>query len=181
MQTRSNPACVRVPDELPPDGGNVRRSSAGPLPPARLAGVYLHITSLPGPCGTGDIGHAAYDFIDFLRSSGLGVWQFLPLGPTGYGNSPYQPLSSFAGNELLIAVDDLVDLGLLRAREAAPLAELPAEQVDFDALIPRKSALLALAAGRFGARGSVRLATEYEDSSRRTTRRGCATTLCSGC
>ena len=164
MQTLgSNPACVRVPDELPPDGGNVRRSSAGPLPPARQAGVYLHITSLPGPCGTGDIGHAAYDFIDFLRSSGLGVWQFLPLGPTGYGNSPYQPLSSFAGNELLIAVDDLVDLGLLRAREAAPLAELPAEQVDFDALIPRKSALLALAAGRFGARASVRLATEYED------------------
>ena len=125
--------------------------------------MYLHITSLPGPCGIGDIGHAAYDFIDFLRSSGLGVWQFLPLGPTGYGNSPYQPLSSFAGNELLIAVDDLVDLGLLRAREAAPLAELPAESVDFDALIPRKSALLALAAGRFGARATTGLATEFED------------------
>jgi 4-alpha-glucanotransferase len=152
-----------VPDSHRSDSGNTRTFAAGPLPTARLGGVCLHITSLPGPCGIGDIGHAAYDFVDFLRASGLDVWQFLPLGPTGYGNSPYQPLSSFAGNELLVAVDDLVDLGLLKAREAAPLAELPAAYVDFDALIPRKKALLDLAADRFTVRAHTRLAAEFDD------------------
>ena len=68
----------------------------------RRAGVCLHITSLPGRYGVGEIGDAALAFVDAMVSMGLSVWQFLPTGPTAYGDSPYQPLSTFAGNELLI-------------------------------------------------------------------------------
>lgn len=124
------------------DPGNV-------LPPGRQAGVCLHITSLPGPYGIGEIGAAAFQFIDALREMGLGVWQFLPTGPTAYGDSPYQPLSTFAGNELLIDIGDLIATGLLDQDEAQELAALPAGYVDYGALIPIKNRLLRLAAGRF--------------------------------
>jgi 4-alpha-glucanotransferase len=70
----------------------------------RLAGVCLHLTSLPGPYGIGEIGAAARSFIDTMRAMELSVWQFLPLGPTAYGDSPYQPLSTFAGNEMLVDI-----------------------------------------------------------------------------
>ncbi|HEX5788633.1 MAG TPA: 4-alpha-glucanotransferase [Woeseiaceae bacterium] len=133
------------------------------MPDRRLAGIYLHVSSLPGPYGIGDIGHAAFEFVDFMRRSGLALWQFLPLGPTGYGNSPYQPLSSFAGNELLIAVDGLVDLGLLGADETAGLTRLPQDFVDYEALIPRKAALLREAAGRFDARATPFLKAEFAE------------------
>jgi 4-alpha-glucanotransferase len=119
------------------------------LLPGRRAGVGLHITSLPGPYGIGEIGAHARAFVDNLVEMQLAVWQFLPLGPTAYGDSPYQPLSTFAGNELLIDVAELVDLGLLRDDEVGNLRELPADYVDYGALIPEKRRLLFVAAGRF--------------------------------
>ena len=92
----------------------------------------------------------------------LGVWQFLPLGPTGYGDSPYQLLSSFAGNEMLIDLDDLVADGLLRRGELSPLPDLPATWVDYGRLIPVKTRLLARAASRFEARASAELKSEFD-------------------
>ena len=127
------------------------------LPPGRRAGVCLHITSLPGPYGIGEIGQSARDFIDALQTMQLAVWQFLPLGPTAYGDSPYQPLSTFAGNEMLIDIGDLIGKGLLAEDEAEPLTRLPDEFVDYGALIPLKSRLLRLAAGRFEDKAAANL------------------------
>ena len=127
------------------------------LPPGRQAGVCLHITALPGPYGIGEIGRSAFDFVDAMREMHLKVWQFLPTGPTAYGDSPYQPLSTFAGNELLIDIGDLIDNGLLAKEEARELAALPADHVDYGALIPIKNRLLRLAAGRFEERASPEL------------------------
>ena len=74
----------------------------------RASGVLLHPTSLPGPYGIGDLGSQAYHFIDWLSSSGCKLWQVLPLGPTGYGNSPYACYSALAGNTLLISPEKLL-------------------------------------------------------------------------
>jgi 4-alpha-glucanotransferase len=123
--------------------------SANVLPAGRKAGVCLHITSLPGPYGIGEIGEAARRFVDAMREMNLTVWQFLPTGPTAFGDSPYQPLSTFAGNELLIDVRDLIEKGLLEKDEAQELAALPQDHVDYGALIPIKNRLLRLAASRF--------------------------------
>ena len=111
--------------------------------------MCLHITSLPGPYGIGEIGQAARDFIDRMVAMELSVWQFLPLGPTAFGDSPYQPLSTFAGNEMLVDVGDLIDLGLLSRDEVVELTTLPERYVDYGALIPPKARLLYLAASRF--------------------------------
>ncbi len=119
------------------------------MPPTRRAGVCLHITSLPGDYGIGEIGAAAREFIDSMVSMGLSVWQFLPLGPTAYGDSPYQPLSTFAGNEMLVDVGELIGLELLDEGEVAELTALPQHRVDYGALIPIKQRLLNLAADRF--------------------------------
>ena len=129
------------------------------LPPGRQAGVCLHITSLPGPYGIGEIGQSAFDFIDAMKKMALGVWQFLPTGPTAYGDSPYQPLSTFAGNELLIDIRDLVAKGLLDKEEAQELASLPSGFIDYGALIPIKNRLVRLAAGRFEEKASAELKT----------------------
>ena len=115
----------------------------------RQAGVSLHLTSLPGPYGIGEIGASARAFVDTMRRMELSVWQFLPLGPTAYGDSPYQPLSTFAGNEMLVDIDDLIGLGLLNRGEVDELTTLPERYVDYGALIPIKSRLLFLAASRF--------------------------------
>ena len=133
------------------------------LPPGRQAGVCLHITSLPGPYGIGEIGQHALRFIDSMRDMQLGVWQFLPTGPTAYGDSPYQPLSTFAGNELLIDVSDLISMGFLREEEASELTALPSNFVDYGALIPIKNRLLRLAAGRFEERASDELKSACDD------------------
>ena len=117
----------------------------------RQAGVCLHITSLPGRYGIGEIGDQALAFVDTMKRMQLGVWQFLPLGPTAYGDSPYQPLSTFAGNEMLIDTADLIRMGLLSHDEAWSLTGLPANTVDYGRLIPTKSALLSRAAARFEA------------------------------
>jgi len=115
----------------------------------RQAGVSLHITSLPGSYGIGEIGRHARAFIDRMRDMNLTVWQFLPTGPTAYGDSPYQPLSTFAGNEMLIDIGELIDDGLLVDEEVRELTTLPERCVDYGALIPLKTRLLELAATRF--------------------------------
>jgi 4-alpha-glucanotransferase len=134
-----------------------------PLPDGRRAGVCLHISSLPGRYGVGELGAAAHRFIDTLAGAGLGVWQFLPTGPTAYGDSPYQPLSSFAGNELFIDIDELISLNLLRPEEVHELEALPQDTVDYGALIPIKARLLRLAAHRFEARASTALKAARDD------------------
>jgi len=99
----------------------------------RASGVLLHVTSLPTPYGIGDVGPAAVGWIDRLHDAGQSFWQALPLGPTGYGDSPYQALSSFAGNALLISPDWLVEDGLVCQADSAPGA-FPAGRVDFEAV-----------------------------------------------
>ena len=92
----------------------------------RLSGVLVHPTSFPSPYGIGDLGQGAYDFIDFLKASGQSLWQVLPLGPTGFGDSPYQSFSAFAGQSLLISPDDLVDLELITKDDLYPIPEFDA-------------------------------------------------------
>ena len=109
----------------------------------RQSGVLLHITSLPSRGGIGTLGRAAYDFVDFVKSSGMNLWQVLPAGPTGYAESPYQSASTYAGNPLMIDFDVLEADGILPAGSYAPL---PCdERVDFDAVKAQKSELLKLA------------------------------------
>lgn len=85
----------------------------------RRCGILCHPTCFPSPFGIGDFGEGAYRFVDFASAAGQSVWQILPLGPTGYGDSPYQPFSAFAGNPLLIDPRQLVSEGLLTTDEAA--------------------------------------------------------------
>ncbi|HEX3184059.1 MAG TPA: 4-alpha-glucanotransferase, partial [Pyrinomonadaceae bacterium] len=94
----------------------------------RTSGILLHPTSLPSPFGIGDLGPEAYKFVDFLASAGQTLWQVLPLGPTGYGDSPYASYSAFAGNTLLISPETLVDDGLLGDGD---LEETPIGPIDF--------------------------------------------------
>ncbi|HET9883540.1 MAG TPA: 4-alpha-glucanotransferase [Candidatus Binatia bacterium] len=110
----------------------------------RASGLLLHLTSLPSPYGIGDVGPTAVKWIDKLSETGQSWWQALPLGPTGYGDSPYQCLSSFAGNGLLISPDLLIEDGLLRASEAAS-ASFSESAVDYPAVISFKRRLLAQA------------------------------------
>lgn len=126
------------------------------VPEGRAAGVFMHISSLPGPGGIGDIGLAARRFVDCLSAMQIGVWQFLPAGPTTSGNSPYLPLSTFAGNEMLIDTAALQRAGLLRRAEIDALHSLPRDRVDYERLQTIKPGLLALAAARFEQRASSR-------------------------
>jgi 4-alpha-glucanotransferase len=129
----------------------------------RQAGVGIHISSLPGQHGIGDIADSSLAFLDHLSEMGLGVWQFLPTGPTAYGDSPYQPLSAFAGNANLVGLSPLVEHGLLDPQDLDPLADLPGDFVDYGRLIPAKRALLQKAARRFLQRPSHGLRADYED------------------
>ncbi|MGI9224584.1 MAG: 4-alpha-glucanotransferase [Woeseiaceae bacterium] len=131
------------------------------MPARRRAGVCMHITSLPGPYGIGEIGRHAREFIDHMREMRLAVWQFLPTSPTAYGDSPYQPLSTFAGNELLIDIGVLVGKGFLTDSEVEELTTLPERYVDYGALIPIKNRLLNIAAGRFENVADDELKAEY--------------------
>lgn len=124
--------------------------------PVRRSGVVLHLSSLPGPHGSGDLGPDALRFVDWLAACGQTVWQMLPLGPVGFGNSPYQALSAFAGNPLLIALEPLVQRGWLEA-SALDGAAFDARRVDFGAVIPWRMARL-----REAARGFARRATAAE-------------------
>ena len=133
------------------------------LPRDKKAGLGLHFASLAGPHGIGDIGNSAQQFVDTLVNMGISFWQFLPTGPTAYGDSPYQPLSAFAGNEMLIGMDPLVRQGLLSPDELRPLTELSSVSVDYGNLIPRKNMLLKQAASQFCSRASSEIKIEFED------------------
>lgn len=117
----------------------------------RTSGILLHPTSLPGPFGIGDLGPSAYAFIDFLAAAGQGLWQVLPLGPTGFGESPYQCLSSFAGNPLLISPELVLGLGWVDAADLDHPA-FAARRLDFEAVRAWKRVFLTRAHEGFLAR-----------------------------
>ncbi|MDH5214802.1 MAG: 4-alpha-glucanotransferase, partial [Gammaproteobacteria bacterium] len=133
------------------------------LPRGRQAGVCLHITSLPGPFGIGEIGRHARDFVDAMVDMGLSVWQFLPTGPTAYGDSPYQPLSTFAGNELFIDIGELLAMGLLDPSDVQELSALPADYVDYGPLIRSKNRVLRVATGRFSTLADPELKSAFKE------------------
>jgi 4-alpha-glucanotransferase len=117
--------------------------------PPRASGIILHPTSLPGPFGIGDIGPGAHRFLRFLSQAGQSLWQVLPVGPTGFGDSPYACFSSFAGNPLLLSPEALADWGLLTAEELHAAPDFPADAVDYGAVIAWKMPVLRTAAARF--------------------------------
>jgi 4-alpha-glucanotransferase len=118
----------------------------------RTSGILLHPTSLPGRYGIGDLGEYAYRFIDYLVETDQSVWQVLPLGPTGYGDSPYQSPSTFAGNSNLISLDMLVSDGYLSAHDLADVPDFPQYHVDYGWIIPYHKEKLELAFSRFDER-----------------------------
>src|SRR3954471_13046746 len=128
----------------------------------RASGILLHPTSLPSPFGIGDLGDEARAFVDFLHEAGQTLWQVLPLTPTGYGDSPYQSISAFAGNTLLIdaralAADGLIDENDLSATVAVT------DRVDFDAARSAKSEMLSNAFTRFRDQSSSSMASEFDE------------------
>ncbi len=114
----------------------------------RSSGILLHPTSLPSRGGIGDLGPAAYEFVDWLAAAEQTLWQVLPLGPVGYGNSPYSCTSAFAGNVLMISLERLADRGLLDPEEISDASDLDSP-VDFDGVRQRKLPLLRGAARKF--------------------------------
>lgn len=120
----------------------------------RAAGILLHPTSLPGRYGIGDLGSEAYRFVDFLAETNQTYWQILPLGPTGYGDSPYQSFSSFAGNPLLISPDKLLEDGFLLPSMLQDIPPFPTNKVDFGWVIYYKNRLHRQAYAHFQENGS---------------------------
>jgi 4-alpha-glucanotransferase len=143
---------------------NGGRISVPPFPSEyRASGLLRHVTSLPSAYGIGDLGSAAFSWIDRLHATRLAWWQALPLGPTGFGNSPYQSMSSFAGNELLISPGSLISDGLLQASDVQP--HFSGDAVDYDSVIPFKQRLLKTAWATFkaGERSDRDLAPAYDE------------------
>jgi 4-alpha-glucanotransferase len=127
----------------------------------RASGLLLHVTSLPSPYGIGDLGPTAFSWINRLHDAGQSWWQALPLGPTGYGNSPYQSLSSFAGNGLVISPDCLISDGLLKASDCENC--FASEVVDYESVIPFKHRLFEKAWTTFKAGGRNDLRPAYKE------------------
>src|SRR5262245_6864099 len=125
----------------------------------RRSGILLHPTSLPGPYGIGDLGPEAYKFADFLVAAGQSLWQVLPLGPTGYGDSPYACYSAFAGNTLLVSPEQLLKEGLL---DSAPIASGNPQQVDFGAAHKLKDQILRQAYERYTHTTDTALRSAFE-------------------
>ena len=109
---------------------------------SRKSGFLLHLTALPSVYGIGNLGNCVCDWLDFLKASGMRCWQICPVGPTGFGNSPYSSLSAFAGNPLLLDFESLVSVGLLNSKEILRLTELSTNRVQFNDLEPIVSRLL---------------------------------------
>jgi 4-alpha-glucanotransferase len=128
----------------------------------RSSGILLHPTSLPGPDGIGDLGPEAYVWIQFLADSGISLWQVLPLGPTGYGDSPYQCFSAFAGNPYLISPALLLDQGWLEGSDLQDRPEFPLDHVDFGPVIEWKLKLLNRAFSHFQAKSTHDSTREYQ-------------------
>lgn len=128
----------------------------------RASGIILHPTSLPSPDGIGDLGPEAFRWVDFLHRSGCQLWQVLPLGPTGYGDSPYQCFSAFAGNPYLISATALLDQGLLSKTDLADRPQFPLEKVDYGPVIDWKMTLLRRCFKNFRSGFDSSLQTEFE-------------------
>ena len=127
----------------------------------RATGILLHPTSLPSPGGIGDFGPAAYRFVDFLATARQGLWQVLPLGPLGYGNSPYSATSAFAGNPLLISLERLAEHGWI---EPSKISDLPRAvgPIDYESIFYRKMPLLAEAARNFVRKGDASAHSRFQ-------------------
>ena len=136
----------------------------------RASGVLLHPTSFPGPFGIGDLGPEAYKFVTFLSDSSQRLWQVLPLGPTGYGDSPYACYSAFAGNTLLISPERLVTEGLLSESDLTEYISEASDRIDFGAVHQSKEALTQLAYQRFKKGSSPDLQTSFESFRHRHSR-----------
>lgn len=132
----------------------------------RTSGILLHPTSLPGRFGVGDLGAEAHRFVDWLEAAGQHLWQVLPLGPTGYGNSPYQCFSAFAGNTLLVSPELLVERGLLAPEDLKDAPGLPEGRVEYEAAAEFKDALLQKAFANFRAGGAAAAAAEFAEFKR---------------
>ena len=130
--------------------------------PERLSGILVHPTSFPSPYGIGDLGQGAYDFIDFLAASGQHLWQVLPLGPTGFGDSPYQGPSAFAGQPLIISPQKLQELGLLKEEDLRDIPPSNPRKVDYGPAIQYKHSLLRKAFAAFPHTPDKSLLEEYE-------------------
>lgn len=128
----------------------------------RRSGVLLHPTSLPGPYGVGEMGPEAVRFADTLQRMGQALWQILPLGPTGYGDSPYQSLSTFAGNPVWIGFDWLIEDGLLTRKDLAAFPAFPDHHVDFGPVLQAREALLDKVGRSFARRASGELKDAFE-------------------
>ena len=122
----------------------------------RCSGILLHPTSLPGPHGIGDLGPEADRWLDWLAEAGCTFWQILPLGPTGYGDSPYSCFSAFAGNPYLVCPELLVTEGFLDAADLVRAPDFPEDRVDFSRVLPWKLGLLDRAFDRFRRRAPRR-------------------------
>lgn len=127
----------------------------------RRSGILLHPTSLPGGTGVGDLGTEAYRFVDFLVETGQTLWQVLPLGPTGYGDSPYQCFSAFAGNPLLISLESLVNMGYLNPRDIEKAPRFMTKRVEYGGVIEFKSRMLWRAFDNFMIDASSDEASEF--------------------
>jgi 4-alpha-glucanotransferase len=128
----------------------------------RGSGILLHPTSLAGDFGIGDLGPEAFAFVDLLAHAGQRYWQVLPLGPTGYGDSPYQSFSAFAGSTLLISPARLVDDGLIDSEFLSGKPDFPADRVDYGDVLEWKSGMLAYAYEHFRRNADHDLTTEFE-------------------
>ena len=116
----------------------------------RSSGILMHITSLPGRYGVGTMGQEAREFVDFLKKAGQSYWQILPLTPTGFGDSPYQSCSTFAGNHYLIDLDTLVEEGLLTGKDLEGIRwNITEDKADFGLLYNSRLKVLRAAYGRF--------------------------------
>ena len=128
----------------------------------RASGILLHPTSLPGRFGIGDLGDEAYRFADFLVASGQSLWQVLPLGPTGYGDSPYACYSAFAGNTLLISPERLFEEGLLAKSDLDEISSLPTEHVDFERVHQSRDIILDKSFTRYQLTTDTELRSAFE-------------------
>jgi 4-alpha-glucanotransferase len=129
----------------------------------RKSGILLHPTSLPGPYGMGEIGPSARQFIQTLQQAGQRYWQVLPLGPTGYADSPYQALSTFAGNPMLISFDDLMEDGLLKREELGGVPDFSVQRVEYGPVLEFRQGVLNQVCKCFSRRASAGLKDEFKD------------------
>lgn len=129
----------------------------------RMSGILLHPTSLPSKYGIGDFGQEAFDFVDFLANSGQKLWQILPLGPTGFGDSPYQTFSAFAGQPLLISPDKLFESDLLDNSDIENYPEFLSYAVEYEKVIEFKSAVFKRAFENFENRSFFGLREQYKE------------------